>query len=195
MSERDGIKEKMAGEGRVAPTRTKRSMFAASGLGALLLVAGTSVGYAAFGRAGELAAELRDEAAAESPEGQDAPEKAVEEPSSFQDRPDAVDAEEGEEALGAIVPLDTFLLNLPGGKYIRVQMQLEFQSMDIPTRFYGRVVPIRDAIITLISNQKADDLQTTKGKDELKDNVRKIVNGQLRKELVRRVYFTQFVIQ
>lgn len=195
MSERDGIQDEVASEGEVMPTRTRRSMFAASGLGALLLVAGASVGYTAFGRVSELAAELRDEAAAESQEGEEALEHAGEKPTSFQDRPDAVDAEEGEEALGAIVPLDTFLLNLPGDKYIRVQMQLEFQGMEIPTRFYGRVIPIRDSIITFISNQKADDLQTTKGKEELKENVRKIVNGQLRKELVRRVYFTQFVIQ
>ena len=91
MSERDGIQEKAASEGEVMPARTKRSMFAASGLGALLLVAGASVGYTAFGRVGELAAELRDEAAAESPEGEQAPENAGEKPTSFQDRPDAVD--------------------------------------------------------------------------------------------------------
>ncbi len=195
MGERDDTQERVAGDSPAASAKPKRSLAAASGLGALLLVAGTAVGYSAFGRAGELAAELRDEASADSAEEAESTDSGEREASSFQDRVDAVDAEEGEEALGAIVPLDTFLLNLPGGKYIRVQMQLEFQGMEVPTRFYGRVVPIRDSIITSISSQTADDLQTVKGKDELKENVRKIVNGQLRKDLVRRVYFTQFVIQ
>lgn len=192
MDERENNEEKTVSADVAAPAKSKRSLFTASGIGALMLVTGVSVGYSAFGRIAETSAELRDEASAES--GVEAEGAAAEE-GSFQDRPDAVDAEEGEEALGAIMPLDTFLLNLPDGKYIRVQMQLEFIGMDVPTRFYGRVVPIRDAIITLVSNQKAGDLQTQKGKEELKENVRKIVNEQLRKELVRRVYFTQFVIQ
>lgn len=192
MDDRDNNQEKITLAPPAAPHRGKRSIFAASGIGALMLVTGVSAGYSAFGRVAELSAELRDEASAQSSAGSD---EAAAEDSSFQERPDAVDAEEGEEALGAIIPLDTFLLNLPGGKYIRVQMQLEFQGMEIPSRFYGRVVPVRDSIITFISNEKAEDLQTSKGKEELKENVRKIVNEQLRKELVRRVYFTQFVIQ
>lgn len=192
MDEKENNQDKMALTTATAPMRAKRSIFAASGIGALMLVTGVSAGYSAFGRIAELSAELRDEASAQSSEGS---EEAAPENGNFQERPDAVDAEEGEEALGAIIPLDTFLLNLPGGKYIRVQMQLEFQGMEIPSRFYGRLVPVRDSIITLISNEKAEDLQTSKGKEDLKENVRKIVNEQLRKELVRRVYFTQFVIQ
>ncbi|NBS70712.1 hypothetical protein EBT31_17635, partial [bacterium] len=65
---------------------------------------------------------------------------------SFNHRQDSVELEEGEELLGAIVPLDTFLLNLAKGKYIRMQVQLEFSGLDIPKSFYSRAVPIRDSI-------------------------------------------------
>lgn len=103
--------------------------------------------------------------------------------------------EEGEEALGAIVPFDTFLVNLSGGRYIRVQIQVEFETLDIPRRFYTRAVPIRDSIISLLTQMTADNLESMKGKDKLRTEIRSVINTALRKEEVRRVYFTQFVIQ
>jgi flagellar FliL protein len=108
---------------------------------------------------------------------------------------ETIDFEEGEEAIGAIVPLDTFLVNLTGGKYVRVQVQIEFDSMDVPSRFYTRMVPIRDGIISLLTQQTAESLEDGKGKDKLKIAIRNLMNELLRKEEVRKVYFTQFVIQ
>lgn len=108
---------------------------------------------------------------------------------------ETIDFEEGEEAMGAIVPLDTFLVNLTGGKYVRVQVQVEFDSMDVPSRFYTRIVPIRDGIISLVTQQTAESLEDGKGKDKLKIAIRNLMNELLRKEEIRKVYFTQFVIQ
>jgi len=106
-----------------------------------------------------------------------------------------LEVEEGEESLGAIIPFDTFVVNLSGGKYIRVQLQVEFESLDVPSRFYSRMVPIRDGVISLLTQQVAEDLTTSKGKETLRGQLRKLMNDTLRKEEVRRVYFTQFVIQ
>lgn len=108
---------------------------------------------------------------------------------------DSGELEEGEEPLGAIVPFETFLVNLSGGKYIRLQAQVEFETPDIPKKLYSRMVPIRDAIITMLTQQSATDLEDTKGKEKLKKSIRDIVNERLHREDVRRVYFTQFVIQ
>lgn len=108
---------------------------------------------------------------------------------------DELEISEGEEALGAIVPLDTFLVNLNGGKYIRLQIQVEFETLDIPSRFYSRLVPIRDAIISLLTQQTADDLQAERGKEGLKSKIKALMNDVLRREEVKRIYFTQFVIQ
>lgn len=106
-----------------------------------------------------------------------------------------VELEEGEELLGAIVPLDAFLVNLSGGKYIRLQVQAELETPDIPRRFYSRVVPMRDQIITLLTQKTATELEDGAGKEKLKLAIRDIMNQQLRREDVRRIYFTQFVIQ
>jgi flagellar basal body-associated protein FliL len=106
-----------------------------------------------------------------------------------------VELEEGEELLGAIVPLDAFLVNLSGGKYIRLQVQAELETPETPSRFYSRVVPMRDQIITLLTQKTAGELEDSAGKEKLKTSIREIMNQQLRREDVRRIYFTQFVIQ
>jgi len=102
---------------------------------------------------------------------------------------------EGEEALGAIIPFDTFIVNLSGGRYIRLQAQVEFNTLDVPRKFYTRLVPIKDQIISALTQKTADELITVKGKDSLRLQIKDTINETLRKEEVKRVYFTQFVIQ
>ena len=102
---------------------------------------------------------------------------------------------EGEEALGAFFPLETFIVNLDGGKFIRCQIQVEFTERDIPKRFYNRMVPIRDGIITLLTTKKQDDVLSEKGKEELRKELKDLMNETLKKEEVKRIYFTQFVVQ
>lgn len=103
--------------------------------------------------------------------------------------------EEGEEGLGAIFPLDPFVVNLDGGGFVRTQIQLEFNERDIPKRLYGRIVPIRDAIIVLLTKKKQDDVLSVLGKDELRKEIKDVINEILKKEDVKRIYFTQFVVQ
>lgn len=102
---------------------------------------------------------------------------------------------DGEESLGAIVPFDTFLVNLTGGKYLRLQLQAEMETPDVPRRLYGRIVPIRDGIITMLTQKTASELEDTLGKEALKKSIKEFMNEQLKRQDVRRVYFTQFVIQ
>ncbi|MFM1847922.1 MAG: hypothetical protein RL417_1396 [Pseudomonadota bacterium] len=108
---------------------------------------------------------------------------------------DFEELQEGEEPLGAIFPLEAFVVNLSGGRFIRCQVQLEFTSREVPRKFYPRVVAVRDALISLLASKTQDDLLSSRGRDALKDEVKDAVNELLRKEEVKRVYFTQFVIQ
>ena len=103
--------------------------------------------------------------------------------------------DENEEALGAMFPLETFVVNLTGGGFIRCQVQLEFKENDISKRFYARLVPIRDALIQLFSTKRKEDVLSSDGKNDLKMDVRDIVNDILKKEDIEQVYFTQFVVQ
>jgi flagellar FliL protein len=165
------------------PHRRKRVIIAAGGIVALLIVVGVPAGYFLLRDGPKEVEQITPEMEADSqhkPEGHDDPEEEL---------------EEGEEPLGAIVPFETFLVNLSGGKYIRAQVQVEFETLDVPRRFYTKAVPIRDSIITLLTQMTAENLDTAKGKDKLRSDIRSVINTALRKEEVRRVYFTQFVIQ
>jgi flagellar FliL protein len=167
----------------VAPQRNKRALIAIGGVLGLVVLVGAPAGYFL----------LKKEA---PPEVQGiAPEMAPEPESKPEGFDDEEELEEGEEPLGAIVPMDTYLVNLSGGKYIRTQIQLEFETLDVPRRFHTRQVPIRDGIIALLTQRTAESLDSAKGKDTLRAEIRSLVNTILRKEEVRRVYFTQFVIQ
>ena len=184
MNERRDMQEKRVGDLLRVFGLGRRSFAAASGLGALMLITNVSMSHGEAATTSEVAVESEEGGSEEASGAQ-----------SFNHRQDSVELEEGEELLGAIVPLDTFLLNLAKGKYIRMQVQLEFSGLDIPKSFYSRAVPIRDSIITFVTQQKAEDLESAQGKEALREEIKKLVNFQLRKELVRRVYFTQFVIQ
>ncbi|MDC0358695.1 flagellar basal body-associated FliL family protein, partial [Oligoflexia bacterium] len=108
---------------------------------------------------------------------------------------DEVSLEEDEEPLGAIFPLETFVVNLTEGGYLRCQVQLEFETRDIPKRFYVRQVPIRDAILGLFSARTKKDLSKEDGRRQIKKDIRELINEILRRQEVRHVYFTQFVVQ
>jgi flagellar FliL protein len=167
----------------VALRPNKRVLIAIGGIAALLVAVGVPTGYFLLKEEPKEVSEITPEMTQENqikPEGHDDVEAEL---------------EEDEEPLGAIVPLETFLINLSGGKYIRTQVQVEFESLDVPRRFYTRAVPIRDAIISLLTQMTAENLETAKGKDKLRAEIRSVINTALRKEEVRRVYFTQFVIQ
>jgi len=165
------------------PHRRKRVIIAVGGIAALLIAVGIPAGYFLLKNEPKEVEQVTPEMEPEQqrePEGQDDPEESL---------------EDGEEPLGAIVPFETFLVNLSGGKYIRAQIQVEFETLDVPRRFYTRAVPIRDSIISLLTQMTAENLDTVKGKDKLRAEIRSVINMALRKEEVRRVYFTQFVIQ
>jgi flagellar basal body-associated protein FliL len=165
------------------PSRNKRMFLAVGGVLGLVLLVGVPAGYFLLKKAPpevqSVTPEIGEDTATLKPEGSD----------------DGEELEEGEEALGAIVPFETFLVNIAEDHYIRVQIQVEFETLEVPHRFYTRQVPIRDSVISLLTQQTKASLETVKGKDKLRAEIKDLINAAVRKEEVRRVYFTQFVIQ
>jgi flagellar FliL protein len=173
-------------EGEDAPAKKggKKNLFIVIGVVVLLVAVGVPAAFMLMKKAEPKLDELgADAASAETPHGR------------LEGSEDVEDLEEGEEALGAIVPFDTFVVNLSGGKFIRVQLQVEFATLDVPRKFYSRMVPMRDAIISMLTERTPDDLESQKGKDTLKSQIRTAMNEMLHREDVKKIYFTQFVIQ
>lgn len=103
--------------------------------------------------------------------------------------------EEEGEPLGAFFPFEPFVVNLRGGGFLRVQVQVELTQRDIPAGIIARNVILRDGIISLLSARTREDVLGLKARDELKTSILNLLNSTLNRSLVKKVYFTQFVAQ
>jgi len=103
--------------------------------------------------------------------------------------------DENSEALGALFPLETFLVNLTGGGFVRVQMQVEFTGRTVSKRFQSKIVPIRDGIIQLLLGKRREELLNKEGQENVKMEIIAIIHELLARQDIKNVYFTNFVIQ
>ncbi|MBX7139243.1 MAG: flagellar basal body-associated FliL family protein [Oligoflexia bacterium] len=179
-----GAKDAQAAEAAPVASGSKKKILIVAGIVGVLLLIGTPIAFFTLKGKAAPTEELASNAAESDTPGE-----------SLEGSLDEDEHDEGEEALGALYPLESFVVNLEGGRYIRAQVQLEFHERDVPQRFYSRAVPIRDALIKLLGTQSADGLLSEKGREELKTSIKDIVNEVLKKEEVKNVYFTQFVVQ
>jgi flagellar basal body-associated protein FliL len=94
--------------------------------------------------------------------------------------------------------LDTFVLNLAGTEqraYLRVGIDL---GLNQETKRAEEIVPIaqvRDTILGVLGDAKADDLLTAAGKTKLKQEVLHALQERLPQLGAEQVYFTEFLIQ
>jgi flagellar FliL protein len=98
----------------------------------------------------------------------------------------------------AIVALDDFTINLRGtggGRVLRLEVSAEVDADDETTVLDKRPM-MRDAVLTLASDYTYNDLEGIDGKMRLRDELLARLNTSLEDEArVRRVYFTEFVVQ
>jgi flagellar protein FliL len=100
--------------------------------------------------------------------------------------------------MGPIFSLDSFIVNLSdqGGKrYLRITMGLELGDPKSVEEMTKRLPQIRDSILMTLPSRKVDELQTTEGKNALRSEIISKLNELFAKEIVKKIYFTEFVIQ
>jgi flagellar FliL protein len=100
--------------------------------------------------------------------------------------------------IGPIFALEPFIVNLSdqGGKrYLRITMGLELGDPKFAEELTKRLPQIRDSILMILPSRKVEELQTTDGKHSLRNEMISNLNGLLGKEMVKKIYFTEFVIQ
>jgi len=102
-----------------------------------------------------------------------------------------------------LIPLEGFTVNLadPGEPhFLRVTISLGIDRLpdgvekDKPTAAIP-VARVRDAILSVLTTCKADELLTSEGKSQLKKNVLSAVQKNVPELGVREVYFTEFLVQ
>lgn len=94
--------------------------------------------------------------------------------------------------------LGPFIVNLAdegARRYLRATLQLSLRKESYK-KYFGKLDPrMRDALLTLLSSQRTEQLLKTEGKDQLRKDIASQLNDILGKEVVDEVYFVDFLIQ
>jgi flagellar basal body-associated protein FliL len=102
----------------------------------------------------------------------------------------------GEKELTNLMPLKTFVVNLQvATRFLKVDMQLEFEDPHKIAKSEKEIPRLRDAIIRILANKTANELLTVEGKDILRKEIIKVTNIALGDDFVIDVYFTDFIVQ
>lgn len=105
---------------------------------------------------------------------------------------------EPEPEVGALLPLDPFIANLAdesGKRYLKATMQLEFFSRETPPQITQRLPQVRDLILTLLSSKTFADVRSVEGKARLREEIIDRLNRLAHRDVVKAVYFTEFIVQ
>jgi flagellar FliL protein len=99
-----------------------------------------------------------------------------------------------------VCPLNSFVVNLldkngVGKRYLKVTMQLEVGKEEEKLLIENHNPQIRDTVLLLLSSQSLKEINTMDGKLELKQALLSRMNQILGDGVVRRIYFTEFVVQ
>jgi flagellar FliL protein len=95
-----------------------------------------------------------------------------------------------------LFPFEPFVVNLSApGRYLKVTVQFELEDASYHDMVTQKVPILRDAVITLLSSKSTEAVSGPEGKFQLKDEILYRVNQSVGKDIVKNVYFTEFVMQ
>ncbi len=107
-------------------------------------------------------------------------------------------SKEAQNDYGGYFPLNLFLVNLAdagGKKYLKTKIALELSGEMALEEIIRRKVMIRDVILMHLSSKTFEDINTVDGKIELRNELVMRLNQSLHGAAIRKIYFTEFVIQ
>lgn len=110
----------------------------------------------------------------------------------------AVPATGEKEMVGIINRMDPFIVNLnevDASRYLKVTVELEVTSEEVVKELDKRSPQIRDLSVGILSSKSFADIQGADGKFRLKEELMFAINKVLTAGQVKRIYFTQFVVQ
>jgi flagellar basal body-associated protein FliL len=100
--------------------------------------------------------------------------------------------------IGSTYSLDTFVVNINDrdrDRYLKMKAELELEKPELAQEMEARLPQIRDLIISLLGNKSFDDIRTIEGKNFLREELLLRINSLLVTGEVRRIFFTEFVVQ
>ena len=100
--------------------------------------------------------------------------------------------------VGALHAFDPFLANLEdtdGNRYLKASLQVEFFEAEVPHDFEARIPQLRDLLLTVFTSKTYAEIRTPEGKALLRDDIINRINRTLGHDVVKAVYFTEFIVQ
>ena len=121
-------------------------------------------------------------------------------PDGQTDAAEAAAADPQEMVKGIICPLDSFIVNLmdPSGngkRYLKTTIKLEVSDEENQLLVKENEAQLRDTILLLLSSQSFKEISSLEGKLTLKQALLVSINQLLGGNKIRRLYFTEFVVQ
>ena len=103
-----------------------------------------------------------------------------------------------EEKLGPIFSLGTLIVNLSGSggkRYLRTKIEFELNDEESLESITNKFPLVKDSILIILSGKKYEDISTSEGKVNLREEIMLKLNEIMKEGSVKNIYFTEFVIQ
>ena len=100
--------------------------------------------------------------------------------------------------VGPMVNLDPFIVNIideEESRYLKAAITLELNTPEGAAEISQRMAQVKDAILLLVGNKTFGELQDLQGKIQLRAELINRLNSVLLKGKIKRIYFTDFVVQ
>ncbi len=109
---------------------------------------------------------------------------------------DTIKEAEKESSETELIALDPFVVNLTEhGRFLKLAIQFEIADKAHQKIVVNKVPQLRDAIIILVSNKSFESISSSEGKFQLKDEILLRANQTIGKDVLKNLYFTEFVTQ
>jgi flagellar FliL protein len=80
-------------------------------------------------------------------------------------------------------------------RYLRVAINLELKEEAIAKDVEKRLPQIMDSILMILPTKKVQDIQSSTGKIALRDEILTKLNNIFKSDVIKNIYFTEFVVQ
>lgn len=121
-----------------------------------------------------------------------------EEPEKLSPEQEKAELEKQAKAIGPMVNLETFIVNIiddEESRYLKASITVEVDNPAATMEIAERMPQIKDAILLLVGNKTYGELKDLQGKIQLRAELINKINSILLNGKVKRIYFTDFVVQ
>ena len=108
------------------------------------------------------------------------------------------EAPKEESGMGFIYAMKPFIVNLgddSGGRYLKIKFEMELDTKDVVPEIEKRMPQLTDSVIMLLSSRTYEDIASYEGKDRMRNEIMLRLNSFLLTGVIRKIYFTEFVMQ